>query len=74
MLGLRQQERARSLDTLQQTARALLDAAAGAANEDEDDDAGDESQQLADMAKPAMVEPTSATADDRWTMEAVTGD
>jgi len=42
MLGMRQQEIARSLDTLQQTARTLLDTAAGAASEDGDEDGADE--------------------------------
>ncbi len=57
MLGMRQQEIARSLDTLQQTARTLLDTAAGAASDDGDtDDAG---QQPTSAAAP---EPVGATA------------
>ncbi len=42
MMGMRQQEIARSLDALQQTARTLLDTAAGAASEDGDEDGADE--------------------------------
>ncbi len=60
MLGMRQQEIVRSLDTLQQTARTLLDTAAGAAsdNEDDGDDAG---RQPAVAATPELVGVPSAT-------------
>ncbi len=59
MLGMRQQEIARSLDTLQQTARTLLDTAAGAASDDDDGDTDDAGQQPTGAATP---EPVGATA------------
>jgi len=59
MLGMRQQEIARSLDTLQQTARTLLDTAAGAASDDDDGDTDDAGQQPTSAATP---EPVGATA------------
>jgi len=59
MLGMRQQEIARSLDTLQQTARTLLDTAAGAASDDDDGDTDDAGQQPTSAAAP---EPVGATA------------
>ncbi len=61
MLGMRQQEIARSLDTLQQTARTLLDTAAGAASEDEDDGGDDADKQPAGAATPDPVGAASAT-------------
>jgi len=62
MLGMRQQEIARSLDTLQQTARTLLDTAAGAASDDDDGDTADAGQQPAGAATPEPVAATGATA------------
>ncbi len=64
MLGMRQQEIARSLDALQQTARTLLDTAAGAASEDEDDGDDTGSQQPVGMPEPELVGATSTTSDD----------
>jgi len=54
MLDMRQQEIARSFDTLQQMARTLLDTAAGAASEDEDDD--NVGQRAAGTAAPTLVD------------------
>jgi len=65
MLGMRQQEITRSLDTLQQTARTLLDTAAGAASEDGDEDGADEGegQQLA-ASTPEPVRALAAALGD----------
>lgn len=62
MLGMRQQEIARSLDTLQQTARTLLDTAAGAAGAASDDDDGDTDDACQQPAVAAAAEPVRATA------------
>jgi len=59
MLGMRQQEIACSLDTLQQTTHTLLDAATGAASEDEDNAEGERA-----VGAPELV----------WAMSAVLGD
>ncbi len=66
LLGMRQQEITRSLDTLQQTARTLLDTAAGAASdESEDDGDGDTAgQQPAGVAAPVLVGATAAAPRD----------
>jgi hypothetical protein len=64
MLGMRQQEIARSLDTLQQTARTLLDTAAGAASEDDDDGDDTGGQQLSGAAAPEPVGATAAAPGD----------
>jgi len=60
MRGMRQQEIARSLYTLQQTARTLLDTAAGTAGDESEDDGDDTTgQQAAGVVEP---EPVGATA------------
>jgi len=64
MLGMRQQEIARSLDTLQQTARTLLDTAAGAASEDEDDGDDAEGQQLVAAVKAQPIGATTVVLRD----------
>jgi len=64
MLGMRQQEIARSLDTLQQTARTLLDTAAGAASDDDDGDTDDAGQQPTSAATPEPVGATAAVPGD----------
>jgi len=64
MLGMRQQEIARSLDTLQQTARTLLDTAADAASDDDDGDTDDAGQQPTGAATPAPVGATAAVPGD----------
>jgi len=64
MLGMRQQEIARSLDTLQQTARTLLDTAAGAASEDDDDGDDTGGQQRTGAAAPEPVGATAAAPGD----------
>jgi len=64
MLGMRQQEIARSLNTLQQTARTLLNTAAGAASDDDDGDTDDAGQQPTSAAAPEPVGATAAVPGD----------
>ena len=65
MRGMRQQEIARSLDTLQQRARTLLDTAAGTAGDESENDGDDTgSQQRAVMPEPELVGAPSVTPGD----------
>jgi len=58
------QEITRSLDTLQQTARTLLDTAAGAASDDDDGNTDDAGQQPTGAATPEPVGATAAVPGD----------
>jgi len=64
MRGMRQQEIARSLDTLQQTARTLLDTTAGTASEDEDGGDDAEGQQLVAVVKAQPIGAMTAVLRD----------
>jgi len=65
MRGMRQQEIVRSLHTLQQTARTLLDTAAGTASEDGDEDGADEGDgQQPAASTPEPVRAMAATPGD----------
>jgi len=61
MLGMRQREIARGLDTLQQTARTLLDTAA---SDDDDGDTDDAGQQPTGAVTPEPVGATAAVPGD----------